>query len=56
MTSHNKNNKDQDWRAVKAKLIARFGTIRAVAKKLGCHHNSVRYSKHYRADAESLVT
>lgn len=34
----------QKWVAVKVKVIARFGTITAAARKLGCHPNAIRYA------------
>jgi hypothetical protein len=42
VTSHNKTSEPRNWLGVKVKVIARFGTIRRAAVKLGCHHNSIR--------------
>jgi hypothetical protein len=33
------------WRKVKAKLIVRYGTVKAAAASLGCHYNSIRYAQ-----------
>lgn len=44
VTCHNKTIERQRWIKSKAKLIARFGTIREAARRLGCHYNSIRYA------------
>ena len=33
----------QNWLDVKAKIIARFGTVKACAALVPCHVNSLRY-------------
>ena len=42
VTTHSAMNRRQTWRKVKASIIAsRFGTIRALARHLRCHPNSI---------------
>jgi hypothetical protein len=38
--------KRQSWRAVKAKIVIRFGTITAAAQHLGCSDEAIRQSVH----------
>lgn len=42
MTNHTANSKHRTYRTFKAKIILRFGTLRAAARAVGCHHNSIR--------------
>lgn len=44
MTSHNKTSEKELWQAVKAKLIARFGTVKKAAAIVKCHPNALRYT------------
>jgi len=37
-------NKSQNWRAVKAKLIIRYGGVSAAANALGCSAEGIRLS------------
>jgi hypothetical protein len=41
---HNKTIKREKWRRIKAKLIARHGTVKAVAAMIDCHPNAIRYA------------
>lgn len=44
MSFHNGAIEKQRWQRVKAKIIARFGTIRAAASVIHCHPNAIRYA------------
>lgn len=44
MTVHNGHIERQNWRRVKGKIIARFGTVEAAARIIGCHPNAIRYA------------
>jgi hypothetical protein len=44
VTCHNKTIERQNWIKFKAKIIARFGTVREAARQLDCHYNSIRFA------------
>jgi hypothetical protein len=41
---HNETREKQNWIKVKAKVISRFGTVKAAASQIGCHPNAIRYA------------
>jgi hypothetical protein len=52
--------KEFSYRRFKGRVIATFGTLRAAASAVGCHHNSVRLAGHgrcprVRAQLEALL-
>jgi hypothetical protein len=44
VTVHNGTIEKQKWVKVKARIIARFGTVRQAASIVQCHPNALRYT------------
>lgn len=44
MTTHNGTNERETWQKVKARIVARYRTVVALAAILECHPNSIRYA------------
>jgi hypothetical protein len=42
VTIHNATIRHPNWHEVKGKVIARFKTVKAAARMIGCHPNSIR--------------